>query len=643
MMSSLPTAQPDEEPPVNTAGVGAGGGKVSNGATLARSNTSRTQHYANGAGGAGDDRALSSNLSRKPTTGSQVQPSGSPYRGAPPDPDAEPIGPNSETMLKVGSNAYKVDLNKDPQTQGSNLGRPASTPLQNGKPGVGDESDPLARQRDMLLNAAGTGGARRGHQVSQSRDLQRQPTRKGTADSALSPPGGSGGPPSSGPNRDYRNSAEFVVGAYPAPTSPSRSISPNAPTASFMQPPAQATSPIPVENVLSNYEQSLPGERKSVSRPISQQGNYLGHSPHPSQSSNVDRTGRPVSREGHVGIGANGRSVSPQPFQSMPISRSASPALAQQSPSGPPNRNSYIQPPGADGYQAQPPQRATSPNIALDASGKVVMDAMADRYTQQQQQRPPQQPAQQQWSQPPPPQNPTGVQRRASYQPPPQNQPPYAAPAPTAPTGYGPPPGHQQQPQRQPTYGQPQQPPYGAPPSAPYQQQPPPQQQPMYTQPQMTGYAQQQQGLQRGMSVGGGYYNQQGYGHQQQPSQHSTYSYRAPSPAQVHRSPSPQPPPPPQQGPPPTGQYTEDGKPVQFYGAPLFSSSLSVSVQRHCNPVKALYDYQATIEEEFDFQAGDIIAVTATPEDGWWSGELLDEQRRQPGRHVFPSNFVCLF
>lgn len=59
--------------------------------------------------------------------------------------------------------------------------------------------------------------------------------------------------------------------------------------------------------------------------------------------------------------------------------------------------------------------------------------------------------------------------------------------------------------------------------------------------------------------------------------------------------------------------------------------------------VKALYDYSATIEEEFDFQAGDIIAVTATPDDGWWSGELLDENRRQKGRNVFPSNFVCLF
>ncbi|KAG6865464.1 hypothetical protein C0991_002291 [Blastosporella zonata] len=59
--------------------------------------------------------------------------------------------------------------------------------------------------------------------------------------------------------------------------------------------------------------------------------------------------------------------------------------------------------------------------------------------------------------------------------------------------------------------------------------------------------------------------------------------------------------------------------------------------------VKALYDYTATIEEEFDFQAGDVIAVTATPDDGWWSGELLDENRREDGRYIFPSNFVCLF
>jgi len=54
--------------------------------------------------------------------------------------------------------------------------------------------------------------------------------------------------------------------------------------------------------------------------------------------------------------------------------------------------------------------------------------------------------------------------------------------------------------------------------------------------------------------------------------------------------------------------------------------------------VKALYDYTAQSAAEFDFQAGDIIAVTNTPEDGWWSGELLDEARRSPGRTDFPSN-----
>ncbi|KZP12973.1 hypothetical protein FIBSPDRAFT_936589 [Athelia psychrophila] len=85
--------------------------------------------------------------------------------------------------------------------------------------------------------------------------------------------------------------------------------------------------------------------------------------------------------------------------------------------------------------------------------------------------------------------------------------------------------------------------------------------------------------------------------------------------------------PPSPRGPPsrtPTGTSTNDGRPILFY-------------------VKALYDYAATIDEEFDFQSGDVIAVTATPEDGWWSGQLLDETRRVPGREILPSNFVCLY
>ena len=59
--------------------------------------------------------------------------------------------------------------------------------------------------------------------------------------------------------------------------------------------------------------------------------------------------------------------------------------------------------------------------------------------------------------------------------------------------------------------------------------------------------------------------------------------------------------------------------------------------------VKALYDYSAQTEEEFDFKAGDVIAVFKTPEDGWWTGHLLDESRFINGKTLFPSNFVSLF
>ncbi|KAF5365979.1 hypothetical protein D9758_006670 [Tetrapyrgos nigripes] len=78
------------------------------------------------------------------------------------------------------------------------------------------------------------------------------------------------------------------------------------------------------------------------------------------------------------------------------------------------------------------------------------------------------------------------------------------------------------------------------------------------------------------------------------------------------------------QAPPSTDNSNGGGKKILFY-------------------VEAMYDYTATIDEEFSFQAGDIIAVTDIPPDGWWSGELLDEARRIPGRNVFPSNFVRLF
>ncbi|KAF7290061.1 SH3-domain-containing protein [Mycena chlorophos] len=118
----------------------------------------------------------------------------------------------------------------------------------------------------------------------------------------------------------------------------------------------------------------------------------------------------------------------------------------------------------------------------------------------------------------------------------------------------------------------------------------------------------------------------------------------------------PQQTPPPTQPPPSTWQAQQPQEPDRRLSAPLPPQPTYHEPPRVPTPppqqdpagtvlfyVKALYDYTASIPEEFDFQSGDVIAVTATPDDGWWSGELLDEARREPGRHIFPSNFVTLF
>ncbi|KIJ95110.1 hypothetical protein K443DRAFT_683294 [Laccaria amethystina LaAM-08-1] len=686
-------AEPDsEEPVVNTAGIGAGGGRRSELYTepppdlIRRPTQSRAQAqqavYVNGvsnnlpAYGVGPPAPGPTGQppQRRPTNTSQA-PSQTSQRILH-DPHAETIDPTAETYIKVGNNAYKVDLSKDPQQGRTKVPSPsirsnASSPVKpigNGSAAV----DPLAKQLEELQNAvSSTGSVRRNTlnrpsmaaQAQEQRPSSRPRTSPGP--SALSPPpastslvGSSNSQSTSpAPVRDYGNSAEAVVGTHPAAAvAASRPASPNPPTAAFMVPrPATPSGSEVVQEVLADYHQSLPGERKSLSRQGSRRGSFStqpgqqnpsGLPQHQSNFSQGQNLARPPST-GHAGIGAHGsRSNSPQPQ-----SRGPSPAP------GSVVKTSYITPP------PQGVVRAPSPNavgIVLDPSGRVLHDDMAHGYQQQHQHRPQQQqqrpgPPQQQQIQPqynPPivPQQQQQQPRRSSYMsvPPPQQQayavtppPPtlYQAPPPQAsyiqpppvqptytpsPVLYQPVPAAQQQ--QQPTYQmtpaqagpysgvngvgvgrgapgyyQPQQPQL-----APVQQQQQRQLQPQQQQlqPQQRLQQPQQQQLQPQQQQ-----RQGGYQPQQQ-----QLGYQDPGP--VGRSPSPQPPPP--------GQTTEDGDQILFY-------------------VKALYDYAATIEEEFDFQAGDIIAVTSTPEDGWWTGELLDEVRRQPGRNVFPSNFVCLF
>ncbi|KAG6829654.1 hypothetical protein H0H87_010567 [Tephrocybe sp. NHM501043] len=752
--NSMPPPEDHDIPQINTAGIGAVGRRESQyGASLNRHVSRRQSAMAtqqppqppNGHSaihtvpGPGPSSSASSQLVRHntrrqsvspaPGSGSSPSPSGQvvrhstqqsrSYRVPPQDPYAEPMDPNAETYIKIGDNAYKADPNKDPQMQTQNQSglfnpRPAaSSPT---KAIASGAVDPLAKHMEDLKNAVSSTGSTRRKSVRRSnvpdaarasQQLQ-QPHQQssGTHSPALTPP------PStmsnlaiargSSPSRDYRNSAELVVGLHPSASAPaqqtSRPSSPNPPTAEFMKPPTASGSEV-IREVLTDYHQSLPGERKSISRsnsPIAlerrlsiggsqqRQGQGHGHGHSASQSSiglglghqgqgqgqghmhtqgQGQNLARPSSSVGHPGIGAHGssRSNSPQPPSRQPSPAPPSSARSRNSVmSGNGNGNGFISAPAGPGVV-----RAPSPNtvgIALDPTGRVLHDEMAQRYQQQQrqpptQQMPPQQQHQfaqhpaQQHSQyaPPQPQQQQPQTRRTSYMapspvpppPPPltaytvapapvmyQAPPPAPAPAPVV-TPANTRPGYVQQ---QPVQAQPQQPMYTG-----YQTQTPAPVAPLA----MTLYSQQQQqqqqpsqqvGYQQPQQVG--YYGQQPHVAQQQLQIRAPYQqqqqqpyggYRGPSPV-AQRTPSPQPPV--QQGgqlaAPPTGQTTEDGQAILFY-------------------VKALYDYTATIDEEFDFQTGDIIAVTQTPEDGWWSGELLDEDRRQRGRHVFPSNFVCLF
>ncbi|KAI0090810.1 hypothetical protein BDY19DRAFT_992220 [Irpex rosettiformis] len=551
--------------------------------------------------------------------------------------------PTEKTMLKVGNRAYGVDPNDDPQSRSGSQLAGAS----NGAPSnVGDEeADPLARQMLELQRSATRKGSQGSQQPprgqapspAQAPSMQRPTHSSQDSSSNLSPPpGGRGGGP---PNKvDYRRSAEIVVGLPPNVTG-SRPASPNPPAPVLSRPPSSAAHDDSVQDMLNNYQQSLPGEHKTVSR--SRASSYSNQNV-PPPTNNQPPSGR---AETMAGVGAQGRSPSPQPFR--PPSRAASPnpqrgvspnASSAASPArntqqwqqgapqsrrdsfrGPPISAVSAATPLGNGFSrpghssisvpTQPIQRAPSPNhvgIALDPSGRVAHDEMAERYNNSRN-----------MYQPPP----------STAPPPPPQQPPYQPPT-------------QQGPQRSPSYPPPNQPGYGQPPpvtAAPYgrtqqgfgQQAPPPQQPPAPGPQQPQPYGAQQYGnypaqpdynQTNGVQRNGSYNAPQGYYQQQQ--QQPQYSQPA-----VNRAPSPQPEPQPQQlsqMPSPTGAYTDDGRPVLFY-------------------VTAMYDYQASIPEEFDFQTNDVIAVTATPEDGWWSGELLDEARRQPGRHVFPSNFVQLF
>ena len=583
------SSAPPSEPEVNTAGIGAGGSRRDSQYDLPLTRQS-TQHRRSSAapsqqapqvnGSTVYPHSAPATSSTAPSTQSLGRQSTQSRKAPPHDPLVETIDPTAETFIKVGSNAYKVDLSKDPQMQSGPSSRPTAA-----SPSKYTSVDPLAKHMEDLKNAVSSSGSVRRKSFLRKPSPDAQPgqgsSQKNTVgsvgrSSSLSPPvtgsnntGSSSSPapapgpaPGPPPIRDYRNSAELVVGVHP---SQSRPASPNPPTAAFMDPkPIVSSDSEVIEGVLTNYHQSLPGERKSISRTSS-----IRQSPNPGNAQNQSQSqgqnlGRPASQIG-PGIGAHGGSRSNSP---QPPSRGPSPA--------PNPRNSYINPPSA------PVMRSASPNtvgIALDPSGRVMHDDMAQRYQQQQQQQQ-QRPHQQQQMQPPPQPQYTAPlntqQRRSSYMAPVTNTiaPPtvhqaYGVTPPPQPVFQAPPssrPGYVQAPPIQPPPIQP--PPVQKPAYVPPYAQPP--QQPIYQQPPQTGGYQAMNGLQRGQTLTSSYYPNGGNQHQManqrlHPQQtQPLYGYHDPIPA--GRTPSP--------AVAPTGQTTEEGVPILFYGAFFLSLSL---------------------------------------------------------------------
>jgi hypothetical protein len=342
------TAPVDDEPVENTAGIGAGGGsrkgetpsatQVTRSGTTTRSGTATSSR-----GPTGDSSSYNASVQGSSSTPAPLVQSVDPL--SPPDSAdstldfyAKTSASPSKGSAQQGSTNYSSDTKAVP------------------------EVDPLVKQLEALKEAASSGTSGRRNSIwnkpestgGAATKTQVDPNARSSTSPKPPPTGQSTAlaGPSSGPARDYRNSAEIVVGAYPGTSS--RSVSPQPPTAVFVAAPSNraispAMSDVPVEDIVSDYQSSLPGERKSISRSNSRNNSFSegvrpGGAPpavSPSQSQ-VPRTG-PGTTPGYA---------------------STAPNHAAQLPTNPANANSI--------------------GVTLDLNGRVVQDSMADRYLKQQ-------------------------------------------------------------------------------------------------------------------------------------------------------------------------------------------------------------------------------------------------------------------
>ncbi|TIC10351.1 hypothetical protein E3Q10_02841 [Wallemia mellicola] len=515
----------------------------------------------------------------------------------------------------------KNDENKPfkvPQLPARSADRPAAPkkedvappkPEKEEKSSESGDVDELAAALAQLRNAPPVTGNLRANVAAQAEKKPRsRPVSQQSASTqpALVPPG-SQMPVNQNQNKMYQGLDASQIQALQIQQKYAPHTTPPFPA--MMQRPAssQSTAGGPVEDVLTTYHQQLPHERSRRNSKMEQQSQGTTPqtvSPGPTNARPLSAMGRSPSREGFAGIGANGAG-----------SRQPSPSISAASP-----------------------QRSATPlGISLNASGEVAHDQKAEEWKEKRRSvSPSPTPAPVSHSNMMPAQQQQQMQQAQAYyqyqmmlaqqsqQQPQQAQQPQHPQAPNPYQQYQqyyPYPGQQQMPQQPyvmtntpgPGYN-PQFATSGTP--APmlnaYQQQqqraPSPSPTPAYSMSVTPGTQQQPQQTPFVPSI-------QTQQLSQTPQPLSSAS--GTSQQQMYRQPSP--------GPTPRPISTSPAKdPVLFH-------------------VKALYDYQAQTAEEFDFKAGDVIAVFKTPEDGWWTGQLLNESRYVPGKTLFPSNFVSLF
>ncbi|KAG8776029.1 hypothetical protein FRC15_000179 [Serendipita sp. 397] len=615
-----PPQREDDPTDAGDAGVGAGYNRAGSGSQIGTNETGPGQlppfGPPVGAPSSGYHHATGSIGSNSGTGGGYPQ--GMPNMVPPSNRPGSYQGPSPPNHIPneaaKGLGGYQTGPNKDPQVV------------------PGGPNDPLAARLAQLREAPTGQSVRRDGTLGRSAGQSHNPpsSAAGSNARAVSPAGALVPPP--GGSVDYSASADAIVGSHPSsrPSSPAQlSVQPHP----AMMNPGGARAPSPVEAVVSTYGQAFPGERRAS------RSNSIN-----TQDPNLQR-GRPAESQrvpspnpgGFAGVGAKGRSPSPQPFKQL---ASPGPPVSPQPQAyhSPPDFGRRAVSPGLHTTPSVSSRRAPSPSIMLDENGNVIHDAMAQRFGAPPNGNPPLRAPTQTAPNPPPPQMNGAQAGYGGYYPPgqgPQNSIQAVSPGQFAPPPAPPPLVAQQTnyssypsiaPQQ--TAGS-----YAPPPPNQYgsgqQQYPqsnvqPPQVQPVPPQNVYPNINNSQQDYRGGYPA---------------PNQYGPNGINANFPPNQPQQPQQAPQQYAGQTPIPTSSHPNS----HSNSSPTLGPAGRIEDQNILFYVKALYDYNATIPEEFDFQAGDVIAVLATPDDGWWQGILLDDSRRQPGRTTFPSNFVCLF